>query len=172
MRFCAILPTNTLPQRSRRSFWCDLEKQVFMCFFANVWRHFFQPKTLGAFLIRISRHSVQISGILPRFSGLFLRLSTNENFRVHLQPSTPAFYTTGWGVPQAWTLGPPMSKMLHLIQNIIMNKTVDLFWQMFMKTYFCSMGAGFGGLSSPNKVTSAHKLNYETVQFSGLFVNL
>jgi len=43
---------------------------------------------------------------------------------------------------------------------------------MFMKIYFCSMGVGFGGLSSPNKVTSAPKLNYETVQISGLFVNL
>jgi len=41
-----------------------------------------------------------------------------------------------------------------------------------MKTYFCSMGGGFDGLSFPNKVTSAPKLNYETVQISGVFVNL
>ena len=66
------------------------------------------------------RNSSQISGLLPR-------LSTNEIFWVHLQPLHPALYTTGWGFPQAWTLGPPMSKMLHLIHNIIMNKPVDLF---------------------------------------------
>jgi len=107
-----------------------------------------------------------------QISGLLTRLSANEIFGCTCSPCTPAFYTTGWGLPQAWTVGPPMSKMLHLILNIYINKTVHLFWQCSWKHISAAWAGGFGGLSSPNKVTSAPKLNYETVQISGVFVNL
>ena len=62
-------------------FWCDLQKKVFMCFFANLGVIFWSQTTLGAIYSRIFRN--------------LLRFSTNQNFRgCACTPCTPTSNTT------------------------------------------------------------------------------
>ena len=127
--FCAIFANKySITKIAKISFWCDLQKQVFRCVFLqtssatfcsqNRWVTF-QPGFLGI-LSRFQEFFPDFHGFCPDYRQM-------KTLGYTCSPCTPAFYTTGWSSPQAWTLGPPMSKTLHLMQNIYMNKTVDLF---------------------------------------------
>jgi len=50
----------------KTSFWCNLQKQILMCFYANLGRHFLKSNNVG-------HHFPGFSGLLPRFSA-------NQNF--------------------------------------------------------------------------------------------
>jgi len=70
-------------------FWYDFQKNVFMCFSANVGRH-------SVFVARILP---RFSGILPRFLRILPGVATNQNFSgcscTPWSPSrTPLFYAT------------------------------------------------------------------------------
>jgi len=99
------LPTNFLPQRSRRPFLVCTSKRVscVFVFFCKGWAPFFRIKQCWApFLPAFSKILPRFSGILPRFSGilprfprLLPRFPTNQNFcGCVCTPCTAAAYTT------------------------------------------------------------------------------
>jgi len=45
--FLRLLPTNLHPKIMKIIFWCGLQKKVFICFSANVGRHFLKSNNVG-----------------------------------------------------------------------------------------------------------------------------
>jgi len=68
--FCATFACKFSPTKvMKTSFWCNLQKMVFMCFYPNLGRHFLKPNNVG-------RH------FHPDFLfvKLLTRFSANQNF--------------------------------------------------------------------------------------------
>jgi len=64
----ATLPTNFFPQRSWRSFFGMTSKKVFMCFSANVGRHFMKSNKVGRhFCPDFQRFCPDFHGVCPDF---------------------------------------------------------------------------------------------------------
>jgi len=68
-------------------FWCDLQKKVFMCFFANLGRHFFKSNNDGRHFARSFEDFSQIVRDFARIFWDFAQIfrdfpgfSTNQNF--------------------------------------------------------------------------------------------
>ena len=72
-------------------FWCDLQKKVFVCFSANVGRHFFKTNNVGhQIFARIFKNFAQIftdfSRIFSNFSRIF---DKSKLLGAHLHPLHP-----------------------------------------------------------------------------------
>jgi len=70
-----ILPTNFFPQRPRRRFLCDIQKNVLLCFYENVGRHFLRSNNIGRHFCPNFQEFCQIfrdfTQIFRRFAQIF-----------------------------------------------------------------------------------------------------